>query len=1148
MHSPNVPSGHKAADLARLARRFRQASQIIAILVTTLGLLVLCGWALNLSTLTHIRPAFQSMKVNAALAFVCLGAALWLARNDERPRSRRILGLLVVIIAGATLAEYAFHVNLGIDQLLFLDTSPALLSAYPGRMAISTAACFLLLGLAVTFLGTRKALTLQRVPVHACFAFSLVGLCGYLYGVKSLYAITSFSIVSVHTAAGFAAACLAYFLARPDEGIVSLAASNSNSGFLLRTLIPVVIVVPVLIGWLRLQGQRANFYDTPFGAALQAFASIGGLTVLTVLIVRSMHRQELERRQIAGALEKSEEKFSKAFRESPMAVTLTRLSDDHYLEVNESFERWTGWHRDQVIGRTPLDIGLWVDPAERLPFIKRLLADGAVRNLEIRYRRKDGVEMVGLGSAELIEIGNEPCAISVIADINDRKRAEQALKESESRFRLLADTAPVLIWMSGTDKLCTYFNKPWLDFTGRSLEDELGNRWTEGVHPDDFQRCLDTYTRAFDRREEFRMEYRLRRHDREYRWIFDTGVPRYAPDRSFAGYIGSCVDVTERKLADEVRFSLAAIVESSDDAILRVDTNGIVVNWNKAAERLFGYSARETIGKNISFLWLSDRPSDSSEILKKVLQGQVVRNYETVRQRKDGTQIAVSLTLSPIFDAEGRIVGTSGICRDITERKLAERAIRQSETRYRQIVETTHEGVWLLDSTLHTAYVNRQMAEMLGYAPGDMLGLSVFDFYFPEDVDYKRQILTRRRQGMHEQLEERLRRRDGSELLVRMSATPVFKDNGEFDGAFAMMSDITERKLAEEALRVSEERLRMGQWAAHIGTFDLNLRTGVDVWTPETEALYGLPPGGFAGTLMAFEDLIHPDDRKRVADLTQELIRTGQAVEAEWRVVWPDGSIHWIAGRGHVLMDASGEPSRMLGVNMDITERKQAEEALSGMTRKLIEAQEQERARIARELHDDINQRLAVLAIELGGLIRDGRNDLPPQVRSRVQELQRMTSDISSDLHTLSHELHSSTLEYLGLAKGMRNWCEEYGLRQKLNIDFKCQDIPDLPQDISLCLFRVLQEAVHNAAKYSGVKQIEVRLTDTSGEIQLIVRDSGRGFDVEAVTRGLGLTSMQERVRLVGGSIVIDSKPQTGTTVHVRVPFRAERKAQTAAG
>lgn len=298
-----------------------------------------------------------------------------------------------------------------------------------------------------------------------------------------------------------------------------------------------------------------------------------------------------------------------------------------------------------------------------------------------------------------------------------------------------------------------------------------------------------------------------------------------------------------------------------------------------------------------------------------------------------------------------------------------------------------------------------------------------------------------------------------------------------------------------------------------------------------------------------FENLVHPDDRTRVIDLIDEAIKTGLPTEGEWRVVWPDGSLHWIAARGQVLLNESGEPSRMFGVHLDVTERKQADEALSGMTRKLVEAQEQERSRIARELHDDITQRLAMLAIEIDQL--QEHPETPSEVRDRADELSKRTKEISTDVQALSHELHSSKLEYLGIVGGMKSWCSEFGERQGMEIEFKSSGLPNsLPSEISLCLFRVMQEALHNAAKHSGVKRVDVQLREESCEIHLIVSDLGKGFDVASAMqdRGLGVTSMQERVRLVGGTIVIDSKPLGGTTIHVRVPLGAERDSQGAAG
>src|SRR6267378_161897 len=740
-------------------------------------------------------------------------------------------------------------------------------------------------------------------------------------------------------------------------------------------------------------------------------------------------------------------------------------------------------------------------------------------------------------------------------------------------------------------------------------------------------------------------------------------------------------DITDKKKAEEARFRHAAVIESSDDAIASATLDGIIVSWNTGAQKTYGYTEAEAVGKPINMLVPPELPDEENKILEVLRTGGRIQHFETVRVTKTGKRINVSLTISPIKDSSGRTVGCSGIARDISERKLA-----------------------------------------------------------------------------------------------------------------------------EEALRASEERLRLAQQAARIGTFDWNIRTGVNTWTPELEAVYGLPPGGFGGTQTAFENLVHPDDRAGVIKLVDAAIKSGQPTKGEWRVLWADGSVHWIAGRWQVFMDASGEPSKMIGVNIDVTERKQseerlreyekavegaedmigvidreyryllanrqylkmrnltreqvvghfvtevlnkeifenvikpkldecfqgkvvryemkflyptvgerdlllsyfpiegaigidrvacilhditdrkrseeallemnrtleaqglllqsreellkifvkhvpaavamldrdmrylqvsdrwcadfsldssqilghshheifpdlperwkeihrralagetlraeedrwdreggtnwsrweirpwknrdglpggilifseditrrknAEEELFGMSRKLIEAHEQERTRIGRDLHDDVVQRLALLAIELEGV----QHDSAPELSRRIDDLRKQATQITNDVQLLSHELHSSKLEYLGIVGAIKSFCKEYGERQKLEIDFKSHDLPAaLPTDLSLSLFRVLQEALRNATKHSRVKNFEVRLWGTSDAIHLTIGDLGAGFDVEAVKKstGLGLTSMQERLRLVGGELSINSQPRRGTTIYARVPFTSSRDSALAAG
>jgi PAS domain S-box-containing protein len=466
---------------------------------------------------------------------------------------------------------------------------------------------------------------------------------------------------------------------------------------------------------------------------------------------------------------------------------------------------------------------------------------------------------------------------------------------------------------------------------------------------------------------------------------------------------------------------------------------------------------------------------------------------------------------------------------------------------YRRIVETTAEGIWLLDSKFHTSFVNRQMAGMLGYKPGEMRGRSVFDFYFPEDVERKQQILARRRDGLSEHFDDRLRRRDGSGLWVRMAAIPIYKDNGDFEGAMAIVSDVSSERLAQEALRESEERFRLVADTAP-----------ALIWMSGTDKLCTFFNKGwldFTGRCIDFElgngwaEGVHHEDLEWCLDSYVRAFDAREEFRIEFRLRRYDGEYRWIMDIGVPRFNQDGSFAGFIGSGVDVTDRKLAEKALAGVSRRLIEAQETERTRIARELHDDIGQRLALLNIELEQL-RHSPPDLAA-VLGRLTELKNQTSEIATDVQSMSHELHSSKLEYLGIATAMKGFCKEFSEQQKVEVVFIHDEIPpEVPQDISLCLFRILQEALRNAMKHSGVRHFEAELRYALGEIHLAVRDCGSGFDNDAAkeSRGLGLVSMAERVKLVDGQLSIDSQPKRGTTVHARVPLTSGSNSMRAAG
>jgi PAS domain S-box-containing protein len=510
-----------------------------------------------------------------------------------------------------------------------------------------------------------------------------------------------------------------------------------------------------------------------------------------------------------------------------------------------------------------------------------------------------------------------------------RRDAESALRESEARFRTMANTAPVMIWMSGPDGGCSFFNERWLEFTGKPMKREIGQGWSRGVHPEERKHCVRVYRTAFAARRTFEMEYRLRRADGAYRWILDTGTPLFGPDRNFAGYIGSCVDITERKQAEEaLRTSedrYRDLVENSGILFGTHDARGKVLSVNQSTVEFSGSeSPEQLVGRDLRTFLPREVRDQFEQYLRRVLRTGHATGYMRVRLRDGEERILEynnSLRREGLREPVVRCIG-----RDVTARRKAEQALRESEELFRQLAENMRDIVWIVSKeTEKVIFANPAFEEVTGRTRESLYARSnSVDIIHPDDRE--RAVTALRKQVLESSeadSEFRIVRVDQSIRWVRSRAFRILDHHGRVHRVAGVTEDITDRKQAEEALRESEERYRLVAENSQDLIKLLDLHANVQYASPSHFQVLGYAPEDLLGHCML--EVVHPEIVEEVRAAFRDLACSRQSKTLELRVRRKEGDWADLEAILSPITDSAGNVTRVLLSSRDITERKRAE-------------------------------------------------------------------------------------------------------------------------------------------------------------------------------------------------------------------------------
>jgi PAS domain S-box-containing protein len=595
--------------------------------------------------------------------------------------------------------------------------------------------------------------------------------------------------------------------------------------------------------------------------------------------------------------------------------------------------------------------------------------------------------------------------------------------------------------------------------------------------------------------------------------------------------------------APSVETWLRPLVESSRDAVLVV-VDLAIQYANPAAAHLCGpASAEEMAGRPLAAYFQPDGYAAIVDHIQSALRGERQAPVEVEFVRPGRAARYLETRVSRLDN--GGPPATGVILHDVTERRRTETQLRASEERLRLAFAGAREGVW--DWNLETGHVvySRRWKEMLGYGEDEIPStVRAWEaLLHPADRAGADALHDAVHRGLERyEAEFRLRHKDGHYVTVLTRGLPIRReDDGRVVRIVGTHLDITEQKRTEQALRESEERLQLAFAGAQEGIWDWDLESNAVVYSSRWKQMLGYADDEIEPHISAWERLVHPEDRK-LADAAHDSVTRGEPTyHAEFRLRHKDGHYVHVLSRGFpVRRDPGGPVVRIVGTHFDLTQRREreAERARTELLRRLVFAQEDERRRIARDMHDQFGEHLTALSMEIASLKE--ACGTAPGLTAHARTLETIADRLDRDVEQLAWQLRPTALDDLGLRAALTNYVHEWSGRHGVAAEVHTSGLLDnrLPSEVETALYRIAQEALNNVAKHAAAQRVEVILERRPDCVLLIIEDDGVGFDTAKATagrHGFGLVGMMERAGLVGASLDIESTPGQGTTVLVRM-------------